>query len=926
MKLIFRLTSLYLLIQGLILSSVFTANAQSLPNSNFSMSNVGSGWSEPVGVAFSKTGSKLFVWEKGGKVYLLNRVGTTSNYTKQTTPLLDISAEVGNWRDHGLLGFALDPNFDVNGLFYVLYVVDRHHLMYSGTGSYNANTNDYYKATIGRVTRYKTKTSGSNIIADLTTRAILIGETRQTGIPILHESHGVGSLAFAADGTLLVSAGDAASYNTVDVGSLSETYYAQAITDGIIRSNENVGSMRSQMINSHCGKLLRIDPTNGNGISNNPFYQSSSPRSAQSRVWALGFRNPFRIAVRPNTGSTNPATGDLGEVYIVDVGWDKYEEMNVVKAKATNCGWPIMEGISWQAGYAASTVQNRDEVNPLYGSGGCSQQYFQFRQLLRQANLSNSTTITNPCNSSVTISSPAPNRFLHRVPVLDWKHGEDSARVSYYNGSTLRVAQIGSANSGVTGTPFQGASGSAGCWYTGNLFPSMYKNSFFISDYVGGWIKNVVMLSVDRVEEVRDFSNSGFGAVVCMAENPADGSVFCADIGMGTIVRIGYGGNQPPVVKMGSNKTYGAAPLAVNFNSTGSYDPEGGAITYSWNWGDGTTAGTAANPSHTFTTSNSSPKKFTVILTVRDAQGLTSMDSIIISANNTPPVVNITSPVKGSFYQLGADTSYKLQATVTDAQHNASQLKYEWQVALRHNTHQHVEPKDTTRLTSAIISRIGCNGDTYYWFVKLTVTDAAGLSTIDSSRIYPQCGGPLPVTLTSFNATARGSTNVLNWATSSEINLRMFEIERSYDGINFETIGGVNANRPSGEGHYEWLDDNHDNGYNYYRLRMVDFSGYYKYSNIAKVFSGIITGNELVVSPNPAKDHVVYGAKFSNAGTISVRLVNSSGAVVKKLQEKVTAGFNSFRIDGLQRLPSGLYILEVIEGGSSRKSRLLLAH
>src|SRR3982751_5001886 len=128
--------------------------AQTVPT-GFTTTNIGGTWTEPVGVAFSKTGSKLFVWEKSGKVYLLNRVGTTSDYTRQTTPLLDISPEVGNWRDHGLLGFALDPNFDVNGLFYVLYVVDRHYLMNFGTGSYNAATDDYFKATIGRVTRYK---------------------------------------------------------------------------------------------------------------------------------------------------------------------------------------------------------------------------------------------------------------------------------------------------------------------------------------------------------------------------------------------------------------------------------------------------------------------------------------------------------------------------------------------------------------------------------------------------------------------------------------------------------------------------------------------------------------------------------------------------------------------------------------------------
>lgn len=899
-------------------------NAQTVPT-GFTTTNIGGTWTEPVGVAFNKTGSKLFVWEKGGRVYLLTRVGTTSNYTKQTTPVLDISPEVGNWRDHGMLGFALDPNFDANGLFYVMYVVDRHYLINFGTGAYSATTDDYYKATIGRITRYKTKLSGSNTVADLTTRAILLGESKSTGIPVLHESHGVGSLVFAADGTLLVSAGDAGSYNTTDAGSLAETYYAQALTDNIIRPNENVGAYRSQMINSMNGKILRIDPANGNGVSSNPFYQSSLPRSAQSRVWAMGFRNPFRFNLRPNTGSTNPATADLGEIYVGDVGWDKYEELNVVKAAATNCGWPLFEGLMAQSSYQSASPANKDELNPLYGSGGCTQQYFLFRNLLKQATADNNTTIYNPCNSSAAISSPNKNRFFHRIPVLDWKHGTDSARVGVFTGNTLGVAQIGSTASGVTGVPFQGSSVVGGCWYTGSLFPSVYKNTYFMADYGGSWIKNVTMLYVDKVQEVKVFSNSGFGAVVCMAENPADGSIFCADIGTGNVVRIGYGGNQPPIVKMTSDKTYGPTTLTVNFTGNTSYDPESGPITYSWNFGDGTAVNTAANPQHAFVASNGLPKKFVTMLTVKDNQNQTSVDSIIISVNNTPPVVSITSPVKNSLYKLGADSLYTLSATVTDAQQTNGQLKYVWQTALRHNTHQHVEPIDTTRLTKAMISRIGCNGDTYYWFIKLTVTDAAGLSTTDSSKIYPQCGGPLPLILNSLDVSVHGQTNLLSWITSSEVNLMAFEIERSYDGVNFERIGRVNAQRAPGLGYYNWPDANHLDGNCYYRLKMLDVSEYFSYSYIVRAFSGSKTGYDLSVTPNPVKNSFVLGARFIEGGEITIRILNNTGAVLKQTQRKAATGFNNFTIDAIQDISPGVYIIEVIQDNEKRRMKFIKA-
>jgi hypothetical protein len=94
-------------------------------------------------MTFSKDGNQMFVWERGGKVWVVE------NGVKSL--LLDISPEVGAWHDHGLLGFALDPRFEINGYFYVLYLVDRHHLLYNGTATYSATTNLYFAATIGRL-------------------------------------------------------------------------------------------------------------------------------------------------------------------------------------------------------------------------------------------------------------------------------------------------------------------------------------------------------------------------------------------------------------------------------------------------------------------------------------------------------------------------------------------------------------------------------------------------------------------------------------------------------------------------------------------------------------------------------------------------------------------------------------------------------
>ncbi len=896
------------------------SHAQTLPT-GFSFTEI-TGWTQPVGTAFNNDGTKLFVWEKGGKVFVSNWNSLSSSYVKQATAVLDISPEVGDWRDHGMLGFALDPNFDVNGFIYVSYVVDRHHLLFFGLPSYNNNTNNYYSATIGRVTRYQTTVSAGNLVVIPASRTILIGETKTTGIPILYESHGIGTLAFASDGTLLVSSGDASSYSSTDYGSDNLSYYSQALTDGIIRTNENVGAFRSQMINSMNGKILRIDPVTGNGISSNPFYNSGAPRSAQSRVWTIGLRNPFRITVRPNTGSTNPVTGDIGEIYITDVGWGDLEELSIIKEPAANCGWPFYEGLNSELNYAPLTTQNKDEPNPLYGIGGCTQQYFTFRNLLKQATADNIHTVYNPCNGSVPITSVNDNRFFHRLPSLDWKHDSDSARVAVYTSNNFTKKQIGSPGSGVTGTPFRGNAASGGCWYTGNLFPSQYNNTFFVTDYGAGWIKNISIQFTDKVQTVSAFATN-FGAIVCMSQNPLDGSLFCTDIVSNSIKRISFGGNQPPVVVMGSDKTYGAGPLSVNFTGNLSYDPDGPSVTHSWDFGDGSALNTTANPSHSFSSGTSAPKKFVVKLTVKDNLNATTVDSIIISINNTPPVVNIISPVKNSKYTLGADTAYTLQAVVTDAEHTTDKLFYKWQTALRHNNHQHTEPIDTNKLTTSIISRIGCNGDDYSWFIKLTVTDEDGLSKIDSSKIFPNCGGPLPLTLLTFNVAGQGKTNLLQWTTTEEINLKNFEIQRSYDAVNFESIGVLNAQIQSTINKYDFTDDGFLDGYVYYRLRMNDIDGKFSYSFIVRIYTGTNSGSEITISPNPFNNDFLFASVFNQEGMITIRIIDSKGAIVKTVNQYVNKGFNSFQINKLDNLSKGVYYLELNQGGEIKTTKII---
>jgi len=281
-----------------------------------------------------------YVFELDGKVW------TIENGQVSSDPLIDISEEVGMWADHGLIGLAIDPNFEQNGFIYLLYNVDRHYLLNYGTADYDPDANDYYQGGMGRVTRYTVNTENFNAILP-NSRKVILGDSIGDGVPIPADSHGVGAIRFGEDGSLLISTGDSNSfwccYNG-DGAVPDAAYDSLSYEDGILRADELIGAFRSQYINGLNGKILRLNPENGEGLPGNPFYEESNPNEAKSKVWALGFRNPFRFTVKPGTGYGDLQNGHPGELYVSDVGESKWEELNIIRDSGTNFGWPIYEG------------------------------------------------------------------------------------------------------------------------------------------------------------------------------------------------------------------------------------------------------------------------------------------------------------------------------------------------------------------------------------------------------------------------------------------------------------------------------------------------------------------------------------------------------------------------------------------------------
>jgi glucose/arabinose dehydrogenase len=408
----------------------------------------------PTKIAFLPGGG-LLVAEKGGIVYVVRGA--------QRWPLWVHEEEVLNTDDRGLLGIAVDPHFSVNRRLYFLYTVDP---------DSNGIELDNYDDTFARLVRYEVSAIDSNAI-DESTRTVLIGATWREGFPSGSGTHTIADLAWGADGSLLVSAGDGAHFEQMDAGGLDPGLFTAGRTDPA----EDIGAFRAQDLGSLDGKVLRVDPASGLGYPSNPYFDGD-PASHRSRVWSYGLRNPFRITRRPGTGSSNPANGDPGTLYIGEVGWNTWEEVDVARAPGENFGWPCFEGPNPDSSYQAASPAHH----------GCG-----------------------------TLGTPA-NPALATGPLAAFHHVEPA--LSLPPGSRGRV--IG-----------------GGVFHTGPGYPAPYQGGYFFGDYLRNWIKVMKTDANDRLVQLLDFATAADGPV-SFATDPVSGDVYYVAIATGEVRRIRY--------------------------------------------------------------------------------------------------------------------------------------------------------------------------------------------------------------------------------------------------------------------------------------------------------------------------------------------------------------------------------------------------
>ncbi|WP_183710407.1 Calx-beta domain-containing protein, partial [Bradyrhizobium sp. ERR14] len=363
---------------GATLGAQATTTVKILDNDNPALGNlVGetavSGLNQPAAMDWTPDGRYMLVAQKDGVVRVVD------NGTLRSTPLIDLSSEINDFGDRGLLGIAVNPNFATNHYVYLLYTYDPPETA-GQSGLAAADQGGNRPCRLVRVT-----VDSSTMIADPASEVVLVGknstwaytsrpDANSGGDPSIvpsgivngttitapasqietgaqdndpdragiqnqnirdylatdSDSHSIGAVHFGPDGYLYMTVGDGTSYNFVDPR-----------------------AVRVQDIHNLSGKLLRIDPVTGEGAPGNPYYQAGDPNSNQSKVFYYGVRNAYRFSFDPVTNL--PVLGD--------VGWNNWEELNTGPA-GSNFGWPYFEGPNKTASY-----QNLSQAITFYNNG-----------------------------------------------------------------------------------------------------------------------------------------------------------------------------------------------------------------------------------------------------------------------------------------------------------------------------------------------------------------------------------------------------------------------------------------------------------------------------------------------------------------------------------------------------------------------------
>lgn len=209
--------------------------------------------------------------------------------------------------------------------------------------------------------------------------------------------------------------------------------------------------------------------------------------------------------------------------------------------------------------------------------------------------------------------------------------------------------------------------------------------------------------------------------------------------------------------------------------------------------------------------------------------------------------------------------------------------------------------------------------------IRVATTPAnlySGCSFYNSANIIVMvnnCMWTLKTNLLTFNAVLQQKQAVLNWKVANQTDRTVYEIQRSDNGTQFQTIGVQNAILNNDQ--YTFEDPQPVNGMAYYRI-VVKEPGGYKISRIILLTHGT-PQYELLSVINPFRDRLSFEMSFPMATTATVIISDQQGKVVKQVRQQVNKGINAMMVGELSGLASGTYVLQVVTPQGMKTRRVV---
>ncbi|PWT95152.1 MAG: hypothetical protein C5B52_18385 [Bacteroidetes bacterium] len=184
---------------------------------------------------------------------------------------------------------------------------------------------------------------------------------------------------------------------------------------------------------------------------------------------------------------------------------------------------------------------------------------------------------------------------------------------------------------------------------------------------------------------------------------------------------------------------------------------------------------------------------------------------------------------------------------------------------------------------------------------------------------YQRSFAVLPIKLKSFDAVPQADNSVkLDWSTDSGDNTGYFQVERSEDGINFNSIGKVTASGNTTGDNYDFVDKQTLTGVSYYRLAISDPNGETTYSEIRKVLIMANSKSGVTINPNPTYNDATLTINSQELGDFTATLFDMSGRQVQIYRFRKDQVYLTQNIP-MYNVPRGDYVM-VVRGKTLNES------